>query len=95
MPHLEPERLVLLALGEEALDQHETGHLDACDQCRADMDSLRNVAGLGRQTQRLRELPPPPEHVWRRIRASWPPPGAATRRRRWGCTPTLRRRDRA
>ncbi|GAA4248110.1 hypothetical protein GCM10022255_026770 [Dactylosporangium darangshiense] len=69
MPHLEPERLVLLALGEEALDQHETGHLDACDQCRADMDSLRNVAGLGRQTQRLRELPPPPEHVWRRIRA--------------------------
>ncbi|MGI5244814.1 anti-sigma factor [Dactylosporangium sp. CA-139066] len=69
MPHLEPERLVLLALGEDALDQHETGHLDACEQCRADVDSLQHVAGLGRQTQRLRDLPPPPEHVWRRVRA--------------------------
>ncbi|WP_433057328.1 anti-sigma factor domain-containing protein [Dactylosporangium sp. CS-033363] len=69
MPHLEPERLVLLALGEEMLDQHETGHLDVCEQCRAEMDSLRIVAGLGRQTSRLRDLPPPPEHVWHRIRA--------------------------
>ncbi|GAA3301529.1 hypothetical protein GCM10020218_095400 [Dactylosporangium vinaceum] len=69
MPHLEPERLVLLALGEEALDQHETGHLDTCEQCRTDMDSLRNVAGLARQTSRLRALPPPPEYVWQRIRA--------------------------
>ncbi|MER7282559.1 anti-sigma factor [Dactylosporangium sp. NPDC000244] len=69
MPHLEPERLVLLALGEEALEQHETGHLNACEQCRAEMDSLRNVAGLGRQASRLRALPPPPEHVWQRIRA--------------------------
>jgi hypothetical protein len=33
------------------------------------MDELRDVAGLGRQTQRLRELPPPPEHVWQRITA--------------------------
>ncbi|WP_433216054.1 anti-sigma factor domain-containing protein [Dactylosporangium sp. CS-047395] len=69
MPHLEPERLVLLALGEETLDQHETGHLDVCEQCRGEMDSLRIVAGLGRQTSRLRDLPPPPEHVWHRIRA--------------------------
>ncbi|WP_433084141.1 anti-sigma factor domain-containing protein [Dactylosporangium sp. CA-052675] len=69
MPHLEPERLVLLALGEETVEQHETGHLDACEQCRAEMDSLRNVAGLGRQASRLRALPPPPEHVWQRIRA--------------------------
>ncbi|MEV0126852.1 anti-sigma factor [Dactylosporangium sp. NPDC050688] len=69
MSHLEPERLVLLALGDGTLDQHETGHLDACGQCRTEMDELRDVAGLGRQTQRLRELPPPPEHVWQRIRA--------------------------
>ncbi|WP_327005921.1 anti-sigma factor [Dactylosporangium sp. NBC_01737] len=69
MSHLEPERLVLLALGEETLDQHETGHLDTCGRCRTEMDELRDVAGLGRQTQRLRELPPPPEHVWQRIRA--------------------------
>ncbi|MFI5907110.1 anti-sigma factor [Dactylosporangium sp. NPDC051541] len=65
---MEPERLVLLALGEETLDQLETGHLDTCEQCRTDMDSLRNVAGLARQTSRLRALPPPPEHVWQRIR---------------------------
>ncbi|MDG6105989.1 anti-sigma factor [Dactylosporangium aurantiacum] len=69
MSHLEPERLVLLALGDGTLDQHETGHLDACGQCRTEMDELRDVAGLARQTQRLRELPPPPEHVWQRIRA--------------------------
>lgn len=69
MSHLEPERLVLLALGEGTLDQHETGHLDTCGQCRTEMDELRDVAGLGRQTQRLRDLPPPPEHVWQRIRA--------------------------
>jgi len=82
--HLEPERLVLLALGEETLDQHETGHLDSCERCRAHMDELRDVAGLGRQTQRLRELPPPPEHVWQRIRAelassgrALPPPAVA------------------
>jgi hypothetical protein len=66
---LEPERLVLLALGEETLDQHETGHLDTCGRCRTEMDELRDVAGLGRQTQRLRDLPAPPEHVWQRIRA--------------------------
>jgi hypothetical protein len=66
---LEPERLVLLALGEGTLDQRETGHLDTCGRCRTEMDELRDVAGLGRQTQRLRELPPPPEHVWQRIRA--------------------------
>ncbi|MFF5226511.1 anti-sigma factor [Dactylosporangium sp. NPDC000521] len=69
MSHLEPERLVLLALGEETLDQHETGHLDTCGRCRTEVDELRDVAGLGRQTQRLRDLPPPPEHVWQRIRA--------------------------
>ncbi|MFG2036716.1 anti-sigma factor domain-containing protein [Dactylosporangium sp. NPDC048998] len=78
MPHLEPERLVLLALGEETLDLRENGHLDTCERCRADVDSLRDVAGLGRQTQRLRELPPPPERVWQRIRAELATPRADT-----------------
>ncbi|WP_238008200.1 anti-sigma factor [Dactylosporangium sp. AC04546] len=84
MSHLEPERLVLLALGEETLDQHETGHLDSCERCRADMASLRGVAGLGRRTQPLRDLPPAPEHVWHRIRAelatsdrAFPPPAVS------------------
>ena len=85
MSHLEPERLVLLALGEGTFDQHETGHLDTCGRCRTEMDELRDVAGLGRQTQRLRALPPPPEHVWQRIRAELaasdrgtPPPAGRT-----------------
>ncbi|MET7392542.1 anti-sigma factor [Dactylosporangium sp. NPDC005572] len=84
MSHLEPERLVLLALGEGTLDQHETGHLDSCERCRADMAELRGVAGLGRRTQPLRDLPPAPSHVWDRIRSelaaserAFPPPAVS------------------
>jgi anti-sigma-K factor RskA len=76
--HLEPERLVLLALGEDALDQHETGHLDACESCHGEMVALREVADVGRQTRRVSDLPPPPEHVWQRIRAELAATGRAT-----------------
>jgi anti-sigma-K factor RskA len=83
--HLEPDRRVLLALGEAALDA-ETGHLDSCESCRSDVADLRAVAGIGRETQDVRDLSAPPEHVWHMINAdvgtaeTRPRPGQRRRR---------------
>jgi hypothetical protein len=79
---------VLLALGEEALDGAETGHLDTCEVCRAEVSDLRTVAGLGRQTQDVHDLPAPPEHVWHLINAELgtserEAPVRPVKRRRW------------
>ncbi|MDG4829385.1 anti-sigma factor [Solwaraspora sp. WMMD1047] len=69
MPHLDDDRLVFLALGEAAAEPAETHHLDSCAHCRAELASLRRVTELGAGTQPLRDLPPPPEHVWQGILA--------------------------
>ncbi len=69
MQHLEHDRLVFLALGESEVDVSDRTHLDACPHCRAELDSLRHVAGLGAAGQELRDLPDPPEHVWQGIMA--------------------------
>lgn len=70
MQHLDPDRLVLLALSEETADVEETVHLAACPGCSAEMDELQIVAELGSETQGLRALPPPPERVWAAIEAA-------------------------
>lgn len=67
MPHLDPDRLVLIALGEQAPSTEEAGHLDHCTACAADLAATRTVAGVGRDSHHLRELPPPPEDLWQRI----------------------------
>jgi hypothetical protein len=64
VPHLEPDRLVLLALGEDLLDDGMTDHLLECEICRRELDDLRTVAGVARRTQEVRELPAPPPRVW-------------------------------
>ncbi|MCZ7420510.1 MULTISPECIES: anti-sigma factor [unclassified Micromonospora] len=69
MQHLEHDRLVFLALGESEVDVSDRTHLDACPHCRAELDSLRHVAGLSAAGQELRDLPDPPEHVWQGIMA--------------------------
>jgi hypothetical protein len=90
--HLEPDRLVLLALGEEPVDDAETGHLDGCEACRADIADLRTVAGIGRETQDVRDLPAPPEHVWHMVNAdvgtaeTAPRPGLRRRGPTWRTT---------
>ncbi|MFB9234181.1 anti-sigma factor domain-containing protein [Plantactinospora siamensis] len=68
MQHPEHERLVFLALGEIEPDEADTGHLAACARCRSEYESLREVAGLGAETQDLGRLPAPPEHIWEGIR---------------------------
>ncbi|MEV1014028.1 MULTISPECIES: anti-sigma factor [unclassified Micromonospora] len=69
MQHLEHERLVFLALGESDADDGERTHLDTCAHCRTELTTLRQVAGLGAETQGLGDLPDPPEHIWQGIEA--------------------------
>ncbi|MEV6489580.1 anti-sigma factor [Actinoplanes sp. NPDC051633] len=87
MPHLEPDRLVLLALAEDMPEETETAHLAVCAVCRAEMGELRHVAALGAETQGLVDLPAPPERVWDGIAAATAAPVPTVRirapRRRW------------
>lgn len=86
MQHLDPDRLVLLALSEETADTDESVHLAECPGCRAEIDDLRHVAELGAETQGLRALPPPPERVWAGIEAAITAPVRRLpqrRERRW------------
>jgi len=70
MRHVDPDRLVLLALGETVPDPSESSHVAQCAACRDDLDTTREVAEFGRLTQDLAELPPPPPRVWRRVAAA-------------------------
>jgi anti-sigma-K factor RskA len=67
--HLDPDRLVLLALDEEQADEAENGHVGSCAVCHEDLAAMRAVAGLARETEGVRELPRPPERVWEAIAA--------------------------
>jgi anti-sigma-K factor RskA len=67
--HLDPDRLVLLALSEEPEELTESDHLTRCAGCRHDLASLRDVAVLGAESQELRDLPEPPDRIWRAIEA--------------------------
>ncbi|MEU4626172.1 anti-sigma factor [Actinoplanes sp. NPDC023801] len=69
MQHLDPDRLVLLALSEESEELTELDHLEHCAGCRHEMQALRDVADIGSQVRELRDLPPPPEHLWQAIEA--------------------------
>ncbi|WP_370964660.1 anti-sigma factor domain-containing protein [Amycolatopsis sp. cg9] len=69
MPHPDPDRLVLLALDEQRPDAADTAHLDSCAHCREEVESLRAVAGLGREASAETSLPPVSEAVWERIAA--------------------------
>ncbi len=79
MQHLDPDRLVILALGEDAVDAAESDHLAGCTDCRTEIDAMRHVAELSAETQDLRDLPPPPDRLWQNIAAavSVPRPGPA------------------
>jgi hypothetical protein len=77
--HLDPDRLVLLALSEELEELTELDHLASCADCRNEMDTLRHVAAIGGQTQDLKDLPPPPEHLWQSIAADIAAPAVAAR----------------
>ena len=95
MQHLDPDRLVLLALSEEQQEPGESDHLAECAGCRHDLGAFRAVTDLGAEGGDLRDLPAPPEHVWAAIEAGI---SAAPARPAETTAPVIdlaRRRDRA
>lgn len=69
MPHLDSERLVLLALGEQQPTGAEGDHLNECPPCHTELDGLVAVVGVGREAREVRDLPAPPARVWEAILA--------------------------
>lgn len=67
MPHIDPERLALFALGEPVATPEESEHLADCALCVDDLAALRHVAVAGRASIDIGELETPPDSVWARI----------------------------
>jgi len=67
MPHIDPERLALFAMGEPGATPEESEHLGDCDVCVDDLAALRHVAIAGRASFDVGDLEAPPESVWNRI----------------------------
>ena len=66
MTHVDPDRLALVALGEESLDAPESAHVAACPDCAADLEDLAHTAAVGRASiDGTLETPSP--QVWHRI----------------------------
>ncbi|MET8849842.1 anti-sigma factor [Amycolatopsis sp. NPDC004625] len=77
MTHPDPDRLVLLALDDQPPGPADAAHLDDCADCRDEVESLRAVAALGRESRTETALPPVSEAVWDRIAAETGQPRAA------------------
>ena len=69
MPHLDPDRLALLALSESSAEPGESTHLADCAACLQDLKALQHVVGLASDGGDLRDLPAPPPRVWQAITA--------------------------
>jgi hypothetical protein len=62
--HLDPDRLALLALGEEPVTADVADHLASCPPCQAELESMRDVVDLGQDAGRARDLPSASPRVW-------------------------------
>jgi hypothetical protein len=67
MPHIDPERLALFAMGEPVATPRESEHLADCAACVDDLAALRHVAIAGRASIDVGDLEAPPDAVWSRI----------------------------
>lgn len=67
MPHIDPDRMALFALGEPVATPEESAHLAECATCVDDLAAFRHVARAGRAGLDLGQLESPPEIVWARI----------------------------
>jgi hypothetical protein len=65
------DELTLVALGEQAPSQTELAHLDLGPACAESLAALTEVVGVGRDTQGLADLLPPPARVWQAIAESF------------------------
>jgi hypothetical protein len=78
VPHLDPDRLVDLALFDSSADPEESVHLDECAGCQAEISALQRVSEIGKETEEVRDLPAPPESVWAGIVAATGATGPAS-----------------
>ena len=71
MQHCTPEQLALAAL-QEPLPAEDSAHLETCDQCRAEVASLRRAVDLLAVPEFATAGAPvaPPPHVWEAIAAA-------------------------
>ena len=81
--HTNPDLLALVALGEDAIDDHERSHLDSCPVCRAELAELTQAVEVGRRTTAADTMHGPSPRVWLAIRdelglAGPPAPVAST-----------------
>jgi hypothetical protein len=67
--HMSPEDLALLALGEDAGGPDDRAHLEQCPVCMAELDELRRVVVVARQSDPDDQLSQPSPAVWQNIRA--------------------------
>lgn len=65
-PHVDPDQLALVALGERAMTADVNAHLASCDSCRAYVDELRLPVDAARDAGPM-PLEQPPAHVWTAI----------------------------
>ncbi|MEU6105551.1 hypothetical protein [Streptomyces flaveolus] len=86
MPHVDPTRLVELALG-NGVSPHDTSawqHIAVCKRCRDDLSRMTRVVTAARAVEERDLSAAPPERVWRRITAELTdtteatPPSSAT-----------------
>ncbi|HQY32896.1 anti-sigma factor [Actinotalea sp.] len=67
MPHVEPEDLALVALGETLASPADREHLAVCDVCAAEVGALSAAVAVGRSGGGDPLVAPPPA-VWDRVR---------------------------
>lgn len=66
--HVDDDTLALLALGEHAASGDELAHVAGCTRCTGEVDALRGVADLARESGPSTLVAPPPA-VWQRVAA--------------------------
>lgn len=69
MPHVDPDVLALLALGEPVASEAEEQHLAECPDCAAVVDDLHATVEVGRAARSTGPLLAPPARVWEGIAA--------------------------
>ncbi len=67
MLHLDPEQIVLFALGEQDPSTPGFDHLYECAGCGRDLSATQAAVRIGRDSQHVRQLPQPSEELWSRI----------------------------
>lgn len=66
MSHLDPDRLAMIAMGEDPTSE-ETAHTTDCTECAIELAEIEHTVSVGRATASIGDLETPPERVWEGI----------------------------